>query len=56
MDPTERKGYYVDKRSVSAGVVSPEYYGYGYLRYTLVKIEGFQAEIRNEHKKQRREE
>lgn len=38
MDPTERKGYYVDKRSVSAGVVSPEYYGYGYLRYTLVEL------------------
>ena len=32
------KGYYVDKNSVSMGVHSPEYYGYGYLRYTLVKI------------------
>ena len=33
------KGYYVDKRSVSKGVHSPEYYGYGYFRYTLVKLE-----------------
>lgn len=33
------KGYYVDKNSVSKGVHSPEYYGYGYFRYTLVKLE-----------------
>ena len=33
------KGYYVDKDSVSKGVHSPEYYGYGYMRYTLVKLE-----------------
>ena len=33
------KGYYVDKDSVSKGVHSPEYYGYGYFRYTLVKME-----------------
>lgn len=34
------KGYYVDKDSVSKGVHSPEYYGYGYFRYTLVKLAG----------------
>lgn len=37
-EPKAIKGYYVDKNSVSMGVHSPEYYGYGYLRYTLVKI------------------
>ena len=37
-EPKAIKGYYVDKNSVSMGVNSPEYYGYGYLRYTLVKI------------------
>lgn len=35
----EIKGYYVDKNSISKGVHSPEYYGYGYFRYTLIKIE-----------------
>lgn len=34
-EPKAIKGYYVDKNSVSMGVHSPEYYGYGYLRYTL---------------------
>lgn len=38
-EPKERKGYYVDKDSVSKGVHSPEYYGYGYFRYMLVKLE-----------------
>lgn len=33
------KGYYVDKKRTERGVVSPEYYGYGYFRYTLVKLE-----------------
>lgn len=37
-EPKEIKGYYVDKDSISRGVHDPEYYGYGYLRYTLVKI------------------
>lgn len=34
------KGYYVDQNSVSKGVHSPEYYGYGYFRYMLVKLAG----------------
>lgn len=38
-EPREIKGYYVDKDSVSKGVHSPDYYGYGYFRYTLVKLE-----------------
>lgn len=38
-EPTAIKGYCVDKDSVSKGVHSPEYYGYGYMRYTLVKLE-----------------
>ena len=36
-EPKELKGYYVDKDSVVSGVHSPEYYGYGFFRYTLVK-------------------
>ena len=32
------KGYYVDKKSISKGIHSPEYYGYGFFRYILVKI------------------
>lgn len=31
------KGYYVDKKSISKGLHSPEYFGYGYFRYTLVR-------------------
>ena len=38
-EPREIKGYYVDKNSISKGIHSPEYYGYGYFRYTLVKLE-----------------
>ncbi len=38
-EPQEIKGYYIDKKSVSKGVHSPEYCGYGYLRYTLVSLE-----------------
>lgn len=44
-EPKAIKGYYVDKNSVSMGVHSPEYYGYGYLRYTLVKITDKGAEM-----------
>lgn len=36
----EIKGYYVDKDSISRGVHSPEYHGYGYFRYILVKVPG----------------
>lgn len=32
------KGYYVDKNSISRGVHSPEYFGYGYFRYTLIEL------------------
>ncbi len=35
----EKKGYYVDKQRTEKGVVSPEYYGYGFFRYTLIKLE-----------------
>lgn len=37
-EPKEKKGYYVDKSSICKGVHSPEYYGYGYFRYILVKM------------------
>lgn len=39
-EPRPIKGYYVDKSSISKGVHSPEYYGYGYFRYTLVQLDG----------------
>ena len=38
-EPVAPKGYYIDQDSVEKGVHSPEYYGYGYMRYRLVKIE-----------------
>lgn len=37
-EPRAIKGYYVDKDSISYGIQSPEYCGYGFLRYTLVQI------------------
>lgn len=41
-EPRAIKGYYVDQNSISKGIHSPEYYGYGYFRYTLVEIKGKQ--------------
>lgn len=38
-EPVAPKGYYIDQDSVEKGVHSPEYYGYGYMRYRLVKLE-----------------
>lgn len=32
------KEYYLDKESVSCGVSSEEYFGYGYLRFTLIRL------------------
>lgn len=37
-EPKTIKGYYVDKSSVDIGITSPEYYGYGFFRYTMVKL------------------
>ena len=37
--PKAIKGYYVDKDSVRCGIHSSEYYGYGIVRYILVKLE-----------------
>lgn len=37
--PKAIKGYYVDKDSVRCGIHSSEYYGYGFVRYILVKLE-----------------
>lgn len=36
--PKAKKGYYLDKNSVQKGV--SKFTGYGYMRYTLVKIDG----------------
>lgn len=38
-EPTPKKGYKVDKSSIEKGLTSEEFGGYGYFRYTLVKIE-----------------
>lgn len=37
-EPKPVKGYYIDKDSVRVGTHDPDYYGYGYLHYTLVKL------------------
>lgn len=36
------KGYYIEKDSIEKGIVSPEYYGYGYYRYRLVQLDDMQ--------------
>ena len=38
-EPVAPKGYYIDQDSVEKGTHSPEYYGYGYMRYRLIKLE-----------------
>jgi len=38
-EPKPYKGYYIAKDSVEVGVHNPEYYGYGFLRYRMVKLE-----------------
>lgn len=38
-EPKPLKGYYIDKDSIQVGVHSPEYYGYGYLHYRMVRLE-----------------
>ena len=38
-EPKPLKGYYIDKDSVEIGVHSPEFYGYGYLHYRMVRLE-----------------
>ena len=39
IEPKPIKGYYVDKDSVCVGIHSPEYYGYGFMRYILVQLD-----------------
>lgn len=34
-----KKGYYVDKDSIAKGTADPDYYGYGWFRYTMIKLE-----------------
>lgn len=31
-------GYYIDQDSVAKGIASPDYYGYGWFRYTMVML------------------
>lgn len=38
-EPVAPKDYYIDQDSVEKGVHSPEYYGYGYMRYRIIKLE-----------------
>lgn len=37
-EPKPEKGYYIDESSVAKGITSPEYYGYGWFRYTMVML------------------
>ena len=37
-EPRSIKGYYIDKDSVCVGIHSSEYYGYGFMRYILVRL------------------
>lgn len=38
-DPKAKKGYYIVPDSIQRGVNSPEYYGYGFIRYLMVRLE-----------------
>ena len=38
-NPKAPKGYYIVPDSVQQGIASPEYYGYGWYRYTMIKLE-----------------
>lgn len=38
-EPKIPKGYALIKASVEQGVTSPEYYGYGWYRYSMIKLE-----------------
>lgn len=39
MEPKAKKGYYVDPDSVERGITSPEYHGYGFFRFTMIRLE-----------------
>ncbi|MFL0164536.1 rolling circle replication-associated protein [Candidatus Clostridium helianthi] len=39
--PQPKKGYYIDKNSIQKGI--SEFTGYGYLRYTMIKISGIEV-------------
>ena len=34
-----KKGYYIDQERTERGINSPEYYGYGFFRFTMVRLE-----------------
>ena len=38
-EPKPCKGYYIVKDSIEVGMHSPEYYGYGYLHYRMVRLD-----------------
>ena len=38
-EPKPYKGYYIVKDSIEVGTHSPEYYGYGFLRYRMVRLD-----------------
>ena len=51
-NPQAPKGYYILPNSIEQGITSPEYYGYGWYRYTMIKLEqGGQDE---KHRKRRK--
>lgn len=38
-EPKAKKGYYIDKNTIVKGVNSPEYGGYGFFKYTMVRLQ-----------------
>ena len=38
-EPKPYKGYYIVKDSIEVGTHSPEFYGYGYLHYRMVRLD-----------------
>ena len=45
------KGYYVEKDSIEKGIVSPEYYGWGYYRYRLIELDNIQERTKKKRKR-----
>lgn len=52
-NPQAPKGYYIIPDSIEQGITSPEYYGYGWYRYTMIKLE--QGGRDEKHRKRRKD-
>lgn len=47
------KGYYIDKDSIEKGVHDPDYGGYGFLRYIMVKLDDEKGDGKGSERKKR---